>query len=124
MGIEQWSWCKKLRENMIKAGKIVPDFQNAAHHIIMPNSKDVRMRWLQRKMKRLGIDINSTENGIFLPANKKVEVPVGNKLPRHSIIHTNEYKQKVFDRLKSIKDKESMIKKLGRIYNEIASGVF
>ncbi|WP_272692237.1 RHS repeat-associated core domain-containing protein, partial [Providencia sp. PROV064] len=115
---------KTLRENMIKAGKIVPDFQNAAHHIIMSNSKDVRMRWLQRKMKRLGIDINSTENGIFLPANTKVEVPVGNKLPIHSTIHTNEYKQKVFDRLKSIKDKESMIKELGRIYNEIASGVF
>lgn len=109
---------------MIKAGKIVPDFQNASHYIIMSNSKDVRIRWLQRKMKRLGIDINSTENGIFLPANKKVEVPVGNKLPRHSTIHTNEYKQKVFDRLKSTKDKESMIKELGRIYNEIASGVF
>ncbi|WP_423062209.1 hypothetical protein [Citrobacter portucalensis] len=33
----------------------------------MSNSSDVRMRWLRRRMERQGIDINDTNNGIWLP---------------------------------------------------------
>ena len=87
---------------MVSAGRVEPHFKNSAHHIVMSNSTDSRMVALQNKMKTLGIDINTAENGIFFPSNSKVQLPAGNTLPNHASIHTNTYKQMVFDRLKSI----------------------
>ncbi|NHI96693.1 hypothetical protein EQ248_08390 [Proteus mirabilis] len=58
--VDPWGWscgsdAKILRENMIERGIITPNYKNSAHHIIMSNAKDVRMRWLRRKMNRLGL---------------------------------------------------------------------
>lgn len=54
-----------LRDEMLKAGIEEPEYQNAAHHIViekgegMPESKKI--------FEKLGIDINSAANGVFLP---------------------------------------------------------
>ena len=115
---------KKLRENMVAAGKVEPNFKNSAHHIVMSNSTDSRMVVLQNKMKDLKLDINTPENGIFLPSNSKVQLPPGNVLPSHASIHTNVYKQKVFDRLNAFDNKSDFLNELNKISSEIASGIF
>uniref|UniRef100_UPI00139B5881 RHS repeat-associated core domain-containing protein n=1 Tax=Aeromonas salmonicida TaxID=645 RepID=UPI00139B5881 len=115
---------KKLRENMEAAGKVAPSYKNSAHHIVMSNSKDVRMRWLRRKMDRMGIDTNSVDNGIFLPSSSKVKSSVGTSLPAHSKIHAEVYKQNVFDRLKSTTNKSDFKDELGKIASDISSGTF
>ncbi|EHK4162601.1 AHH domain-containing protein [Salmonella enterica] len=109
---------------MVAAGKVEPNFKNSAHHIVMSNSTDPRMVALQNKMKTLGIDINTAENGIFLPSNSKVQLPKGSTLPNHASIHTNSYKQKVFDRLNSINNSKDFLSELNKINSEIAGGIF
>ncbi|MND98716.1 putative deoxyribonuclease RhsC [compost metagenome] len=115
---------KALRANMVAAGKSEPAFKNSAHHIVMSNSSDVRMVALQTKMERLRIDINAAENGIFLPSNSKVKLPPGSTLPNHASIHTNAYKQKVFDRLGDINNSGDFLSELNKINSEIALGIF
>ncbi|MFG0397552.1 RHS repeat-associated core domain-containing protein, partial [Pseudomonas sp. zjy_11] len=115
---------KALRANMVAAGKSEPAFKNSAHHIVMSNSSDVRMVALQTKMERLRIDINAAENGIFLPSNSKVKLPPGSTLPNHASIHTNAYKQKVFDRLGDINNSGDFLSELNKINSEIARGIF
>ena len=115
---------KILRENMEAAGKVAPAYKNSAHHIIMSNSNDVRMRWLRRKIDRMELDINSAENGIFLPTSSAVKTSIGTSLPAHSTIHTNVYKQNVFDRLKNIKEPNELLSELNNISNDIVKGIF
>ena len=115
---------KTLRANMVAAGKSEPSFKNSAHHIVMSNSTDVRMLALQTKMKNMDIDINTAENGIFLPSNSKVKLPEGSTLPNHASIHTNAYKQKVYDRLVSINNGGDFLSELNKINLEIARGLF
>ena len=55
---------KKLAEN-IGNKHLFPN--HYTHHIVMSNSKDPRMKALRDKMESLGIDINSKNNGIWLP---------------------------------------------------------
>jgi RHS repeat-associated protein len=124
LGLSCSSDAKALRENMVAAGKVEPNFRNSAHHIVMSNSKDPRMVALQNKMEILGIDINTAENGIFLPSNSKVQLPKGSTLPNHASIHTNPYTQKVFDRLKSISNSKDFLNELNKISSEIAGGIF
>ncbi|HED5889313.1 TPA: AHH domain-containing protein [Salmonella enterica] len=124
LGLDCSGDAKALRENMVAAGKIEPNFKNSAHHIVMSNSTDSRMVALQNKMKTLKIDINSAENGIFLPSNSKVQLPAGNTLPNHASIHTNNYKQKVFNRLNPINNSSDFLNELNKINSEIASGTF
>ena len=123
LGLSCSSDAKALRANTVAAGKVEPNFKNSAHHIIMSNSTDSRMVALQNKMKTLGIDINTAENGMFLPSNSKVQLPSGNTLPNHEIIHTNAYKQKVFDLLKSINNSGDLLNELNKINSEMAGGI-
>ncbi|MET3052349.1 RHS repeat-associated core domain-containing protein [Pseudomonas alkylphenolica] len=123
-GLTCSSDAKALRENMVAAGKSEPSFKNSAHHIVMSNSTDVRMVALQGKMKDLDIDINTAHNGIFLPSNSKVKLPAGSTLPNHASIHTNAYKQKVYDRLVSINNSRDFLSELNKMSSEIARGVF
>ena len=115
---------KILRANMESAGRITPSFKNSAHHIILSNSRDVRMRWLRRKMNRLGIDINDAENGIFLPTSNKIKLASETIMPAHSKIHTEVYKQEIFDRLKNVTTKGTFIDALEDIYIEISRNAF
>jgi RHS repeat-associated protein len=104
-GLSCSSDAKKLRENMVSAGKVEPNFDNSAHHIVKSNSTDPKMVALRNKMSSMKIDINTAENGIFLPTNGKIQLPAENTLPNHASIHTNAYTQKVFDRLNPINNK-------------------
>jgi RHS repeat-associated protein len=105
----------KLRANMLAAGHTEPGFDNAAHHIVMSNSRDKRMQDVRKKMENFGIDINSPENGIFLPKNSATKLASGSNLPAHSKIHTNAYKQNVYDNLINTKSPEEFLENLAKI---------
>ena len=124
LGLSCSSDAKALRENMEMAGRDAPTFRNSAHHIVMSNATDVRMRWLRRKMDRLGIDINIANNGVYLPTSTKVKINAGADAIAHSRIHTNAYKKNVFDRLKNIDNAAGFRSELNKISDEISSGMF
>ena len=91
-----------LRRNMQAENIMEPDYKNSAHHIVMSNSNDYRMVELRDKMSKLGFDINDAENGVYLPTSTKIKTESGTTAIAHSKIHTNTYKQNVYDRLKDI----------------------
>nr|WP_225908765.1 AHH domain-containing protein [Pseudomonas lactucae] len=100
LGLSCSSDAKKLAGRLGEA----PSKDYRAHHIVMSNSKDIRMRFLRRRMERLGIDINQKENGIWLPANSKPRL-TNTKVNAHAGegVHGNAYKQCVWDTLKAHK---------------------
>ena len=55
---------------MIESGVEVPDYPNAAHHIVAGSSpKAAEARAI---LQRYGIDINDSANGVFLPTVREV----------------------------------------------------
>lgn len=94
-----------------------------AHHVVMSNSKDARMRWLRRRMDRLGIDINQKENGIWLPANSKTRLP-NTKATAHAEegVHGNAYKKHVWESLKGAKTKTEFEQGLKALNLELSGG--
>ena len=85
---------KVLRQNLINAGETVPDFGNAAHHIVAGNSaKSAEARAI---LQKYGVDINDATNGVFLPTVKDVA-----ESAYHPSLHTNAYYDEV-NRLKQI----------------------
>jgi hypothetical protein len=113
-----------LRRNMQAENIMEPDYKNSAHHIVMSNSNDYRMVELRDKMSKLGFDINDAENGVYLPTSTKIKTESGTTAIAHSKIHTNTYKQNVYDRLKDINTMEEFGNELKNISSEIIAGTF
>jgi RHS repeat-associated protein len=122
LGLNCSSDAKILRNEMKAAGKVEPAFDNAAHHLVMSNSKDSRMKKLRDLFKKHSIPINDAENGIFLP--RRTADSIGTGLPAHSTIHTDAYKQAVYDRLKNKKSEAGIRQGLQDIQNDIVAGIF
>jgi len=75
---------KILRKNLINAGIEVPDFANAAHHIVAgvaEKADDAR-----KILKKFEIGINDAVNGVFLRTTKDVLDGA-----YHPSLHTNDY---------------------------------
>ncbi|MCO5808640.1 Bacteriodales T6SS Rhs protein [Phocaeicola vulgatus] len=106
---------QKLRANMIAAGKVEPPYPNAAHHIVLSNSNDWRMVSLRGKMEAFGIDINDADNGIFLPRSSSVKEQFAIDEIAHSRVHTEQYKQSIYDILSPTKSEEEFRQKLKSI---------
>ncbi|TFF07260.1 type IV secretion protein Rhs [Pseudomonas sp. JMN1] len=119
LGLSCSSDAKKLGGRLGKA----PSKDYRAHHIVMSNSKDLRMRWLRRRMDRLGIDINQKENGIWLPANSKSRLP-NTKATAHAGegVHGNAYKKHVWETLKGAKTKSEFEQGLKTLNLELSGG--
>lgn len=105
-------------------GLQAPQYKNSAHHIVMSNSKDPKMVELRQKMKQLGIDKNASENGVYLPTSSKVKAGAGTNAHAHSKVHTKNYKQNVYDRLKDINNKADFENELMNIGDELNLGTF
>nr|WP_321852210.1 AHH domain-containing protein [Pseudomonas sp. FLM 11] len=119
LGLSCSSDAKKLGGRLGKA----PSKDYRAHHVVMSNSKDARMRWLRRRMDRLGIDINQKENGIWLPANSKARLP-NTKATAHAEegVHGNAYKKHVWESLKEAKTKSEFEQGLKALNLELSGG--
>ncbi|NDJ57436.1 hypothetical protein GWD52_10595 [Enterobacteriaceae bacterium 4M9] len=124
LGLSCSSDAAVLRKNMEAAGKKTPDYKNSAHHIVMSNSKDSRMVALREKMDELGVKINSADNGVYLPTSSKVKKNSGTSAIAHSRVHTDAYKQNVYDRLNDINNKSDFESELSKIADELKKGTF
>ncbi|WP_318840857.1 MULTISPECIES: RHS repeat-associated core domain-containing protein [Pseudomonas] len=119
LGLSCSSDAKKLGGRLGKA----PSKDYRAHHIVMSNSKDIRMRFLRRRMDRLGIDINQKENGIWLPVNSKSRLP-NTKATAHAGegVHGNAYKKHVWETLKGAKTRTDFEQGLKTLNLELGGG--
>lgn len=107
----------KLRAQLIAAGKEVPNYDNAAHHIVAGTS--AKAKEAQKILKDLGIDINDASNGVFLPTIKDVS-----EAAYHPSLHTDTYYKKVTEMLKGITKKEDAIDILDDIAEQLLKGTF
>ena len=74
-------------------------------------------------MEKLKIDINSKENGIWLPKNAKSRSPnTKNTAHGGEGVHGNKYKEYVWDTLKDAKTKEQFEAGLATIKNALENG--
>ena len=68
--------------------------------------------------------INDAENGVYLPTSSRIKVDSGSTAIAHSTIHTNTYKQNVYNRLKDKETTEDFGRELRSIATEIKAGIF
>ena len=108
---------KVLRQNLIEEGVEVPDYPNAAHHIVAGNSpKAAEARAI---LQKYGVDINDAANGTFLPTVKDVAEGA-----YHPSLHTNAYYDKINKLLSEATCKEDVLDILEFIGDELSSGTF
>ena len=108
---------KKLRRNLELAGGEVPDYPNAAHHIVAgsaPGAENAR-----EILTKFGIDINDSSNGVFLPTQRNVV-----NSAYHPSLHSTEYYEKVDDMLSAATNREEAIEILHEIADQLAEGTF
>ena len=108
---------KKLRRNLELAGVEVPDYPNAAHHIVAgsaPGAENAR-----EILTKFGIDINDSSNGVFLPTQRNVV-----NSAYHPSLHSTEYYEKVDDMLSAATNREEAIEILHEIADQLAEGTF
>lgn len=108
---------KVLRENLIKAGVKVPDYPNAAHHIVAGSSK--KAAEARAILLNYGVDINDAVNGVFLPTVKSAS-----EAAYHPSLHTKAYYEKVTELLSSAQSKEDVIEILSDIAEQLQKGTF
>jgi hypothetical protein len=89
-----------------------------AHHIIGGSTEYGKLA--QDRLSRLGVDLNSAANGVFLPGCGKSKA-IGMV---HCGSHTKEYDQAVLRRLESATDEVSAINILNDIRIELLSNTF
>ena len=109
----------KLRREMIKDNRPIPD-DHAAHHIVpeydrrFPEAGEAR-----RILEKYQIDLNSSSNGVALP--NKPGIPEGGYHPK---IHNREYYRKVLDLLHGATTKEEAIGTLKKIADQLSKSQF
>ncbi len=108
---------KVLRQNLIDYGIDVPDYSNAAHHIVAGTSQ--KANEARVVLQKYGIDINDASNGVFLPTAKGVS-----NSAYHPSLHTNTYYNKVNDMLRGATSKNDVLDILDDITEQLSNGTF
>jgi RHS repeat-associated protein len=122
LGLSCGSDAKALRQNLGPSPK--GGGQYDAHHIVMSNSKDPKMVGLRDKMKELDIDINDKRNGIWLPNTESARVPGTAATPHKGAgVHSNAYKQHVFDKLSAQETRADFLSALGDLKKSLSDGM-
>ena len=108
---------KTLRKNLINAGENVPDYANAAHHIVAGSAKKASVA--RNILQKFGVDINDANNGVFLPTSNNVSTAAN-----HRGLHTNAYYEKVNTLLLSATSREDVLDILNDIKDDLINGTF
>ena len=108
-----------LGDNLVKKG--LPKLDGHAAHHIVPH-EDMRAAPARNRLKSFNIDINSPENGIWLPANKAANET--SKAAYHRTLHTNKYYTNVNRRLMQAHNKEESLEVLDDISKQLAKNKF
>lgn len=106
-----------LRKNMINSGITVPDYSNAAHHIVAGAAS--KAQEARDVLQSFGIGINDSVNGVFLPTVRDVCQAV-----YHPEIHTNIYYATVNALLSDCTSEEEVRTVLEYIANALLEGEF
>lgn len=106
-----------LENNLLAVGVKRPG-GSQAHHIVGGSTQFGKMA--QDRLSRLGVDLNSAANGVYLPGCGKSSA-IG---MIHCGKHTKAYDREVFLRLKYANDEVSAINVLSDIRNELLSNTF
>lgn len=106
-----------LRQNLIDAGVEVPDYPNAAHHIVAGNS--AKAEEARAILRKFGIDINDAVNGVFLPTVKDTVDSA-----YHPSLHTDQYYRTVTEMLSEAQSKDDVIDILSDIAEQLKNGTF
>ena len=89
---------EKLRRNMAAAGDLKPGDGCAAHHIVMKDDgKFPASEHARKLLEKCGIDLDSAENGVWLPDTKEDSACHGEY---HRTLHTEEYAIYVYTELR------------------------
>jgi A nuclease family of the HNH/ENDO VII superfamily with conserved AHH len=121
---EQWfgiggSASRKLRRNMIKDKKTIPE-GHAAHHIVpKDDGRFPEAREARKILEDFGIDLDSSANGVALPYKPGI-----GEGTYHPSIHTGEYYKKVVTLLRRTATKEGALKTLKTVENGLRNGTF
>ncbi|WP_332401198.1 RHS repeat-associated core domain-containing protein [Vibrio metschnikovii] len=111
----------KLASNL--GPKPVGGGQHDAHHIVMSNSQDPKMKELRDKMVDLDISINDEVNGIWLPNKASDQIPGGTATAHKGQgVHGKAYKQYVYGKLSNANNRDSFLSGLAELKNELATG--
>ncbi|MCA9041112.1 MAG: AHH domain-containing protein [Planctomycetaceae bacterium] len=110
---------RRLGRNLKKAG-YTREKNYAAHHITAHG--DERAAKSRAILKKFNIDLDSAENGVFLPGNKTVAAGTG--LPAHSTIHTRDYYRAVEEKLLKATSREEAVDYLEEIRNQLLNNTF
>jgi RHS repeat-associated protein len=120
-GLETGKDAKILAGNMeVGADGVRPSSDYRAHHIVMSNSTDSRMEAVRDKMQKLGIDINDSRNGIWLPETASGRL-TGDKMIAHKGqgVHGHNYKQHIHDSLMGATSKRQFLARLRAIKKDL-----
>jgi len=115
-----------LKSNSAILGENLPGnpSNHDAHHIVMAGSSDPKMVSLRDQMSSFKppIDINSEQNGIWLPrsTNDKQD-GLAQTAHKGEGVHSNDYKQKIYDRLNG-KNRDEFESELQKIKDELHEG--
>ena len=120
-----------LRDQLVKAGVEEPNYSNAAHHIVA--ALGTGMEESVRILEKLGIDLNSACNGVFLPTKKASKTDYDTET-LHSGPNGADYKKTVNNKIKKVyedgvkkglsKEKitEKVVKTIDDIKNDLQTG--
>lgn len=97
-----------MKEN----GYIEPEYKHAAHHIVAGSAPEAQEA--REILEKYGIDINSAENGVFLPTVKGVS-----SAAYHPSLHTTLYYRIVNRLLRNASSREDVIDILDSIREEL-----
>jgi len=106
-----------LRKNMVSAGIEVPDYRNAAHHIVAGAAQ--KAQEARDVLSSFGIRINDSINGVFLPIVRDVS-----NAAYHPEIHTKIYYETVNQLLNDCNTKEDVISVLKYIADALSKNEF
>ncbi|MDG1331777.1 MAG: RHS repeat-associated core domain-containing protein [Crocinitomicaceae bacterium] len=125
LGLDTSSDALALNNSMDAAGVPRPDCDHAAHHIVQSNATDVEWEAARKHMTDLGVDINSADNGIFLPRSGSTDLSnapeMKGTLP-HSRVHNKNSKKIITDRIMAATDKKGVKKALNDLKKMYRAG--
>jgi len=107
---------------MIDAGKIEPNHNNNAHHIVQSNATDSVSVSTRNHLESHGIHINDPSNGVFLPNSSTTASNSGTDATPHSKVHTKTGRAHVNERLLAKDNKQDIKTELNKIEQEMLSG--
>ncbi len=97
---------------MVSAGRIAPDYEHVAHHIVAGSGYSEAALEAQKILSKFGIGPDDAVNGVFLP--KSIHAP----------LYTKRYFEKVNFALREAGSKNEAIGILEDIADQLKAGTF